>query len=94
MFKDLTINHQLFNVSQYYLILHRLLYYAKHRLTTIKIVEYILNVTKYSMEPSQKHSILFISHYKSDYMKDYMLHGFTRIFEAVAYTEIFEGVGP
>jgi hypothetical protein len=78
---NMTINHELFNVSQYYLLLHRLLYYAKHRLTTTKIVEYILNAIEYSMKPSLKHSVLFISHYECDYMKDFMLHGFTRIFE-------------
>jgi hypothetical protein len=79
--KSLTINHQLFNVNYYNLILNRLLYYAKYRLTTIKLVEYILKVIQYPLKPSQRHSILFIAHYESDYIKDYMLHGFTRIFE-------------
>jgi len=78
---NMKIDHQLFNINQYYLLLHRLLFYAKHRLTTVKIVEYILNIIKYPIISSQKHSILFISHHKSDYLKDLMLHGFTRIFQ-------------
>ena len=79
--ETMTINHQLFNVSHYNLLLHRLLYYAKYRLTTVKLVEYILKVIQYSLTSSQKHSVLYIAHYDSDYLKDYMLHGFTRIFE-------------
>jgi hypothetical protein len=79
--KSLTINHSLFDIKTYNLILHRLLYYSKHRLTTRKLVEYILKVINYPLDSSQKHSILYIAHNKSDYMKDYMLHGFTRIFE-------------
>jgi hypothetical protein len=79
--ENMTINHQLFNVNQYNLILHRLLYYAKHRLTTKKLVEYILKVIQYPLTSSERHSVLFISHYNSDYVKDYMLHGFTRTFE-------------
>jgi hypothetical protein len=78
---SLSIDHRLFDVNHYNLLLHRLLYYAKHRLTTTKIVEYILNVIKYPLNSSQKHSVLYISHEQSDYMKDFMLHGFTRIFE-------------
>ncbi len=78
---NMTINHQLFDVNQYYLLLHRLLYYAKHRLTTVKLVEYILNTIGYSIKSSSNHSVLFISHNITDYMKEYMLHGFTRVFE-------------
>jgi len=74
---DMSIDRSKFNIEQYYLLLHRLLYYAKHRLTTVKIVEYILKVIDYS----EKHSVLFISHYESDYLKDFMLHGFTSIFK-------------
>jgi hypothetical protein len=77
----LSIDHKLFDINRYNLLLHRLLYYAKHRLTTVKIVEYILTVIKYSLRSSQKHSVLYISHDKCDYMKDFMLHGFTHIFE-------------
>jgi hypothetical protein len=79
--KNLRINHQLFNVNHYNLILHRLLYYAKHHLTTVKLVEYILKVIQYPLKSSQRHFILYIGHYHSDYIKEYMLHGFTRIFE-------------
>jgi hypothetical protein len=78
--ESMTINHQLFNVNEYNLILHRLLYYAKHRLTTKKLVEYILKVIQYPLTSSERHSVLFISHYNSDYLKEYMLHGFTRTF--------------
>ncbi|CAF3363021.1 unnamed protein product [Rotaria sp. Silwood2] len=60
-------------------------YYAKHRLTTVKIVEYILNIIRYPIKSSKKHSILYISHEQFDYMKDFMLHGFTRIFEENLY---------
>lgn len=79
--KHLNINHNLFNLNEYYLLLHRLLYYSKHRLTTVKMAEYILNIIQYSLNSTEKHSVLFISHEKSDYMKDYMLHGFTNIFK-------------
>jgi hypothetical protein len=79
--QNLTINHQVFDVNHYNLILHRLLYYAKYRLTTVKVVEYILKVIEYSLASSQRHSVLYLAHYDSDYLKDYMLHGFTRIFE-------------
>ncbi|CAF3867732.1 unnamed protein product [Rotaria sordida] len=82
---NMSINHQLFDLNQYNLLLHRLLYYAKHRLTTIKIVEYILKIIKYPIKSSKKHSILYISHEECDYMKEFMLHGFTRIFEENLY---------
>jgi len=77
----LTINHKVFDKDKYYLILHRLLYYAKYRLTTVKIVEYILNVIQYPLKSSSNHSVLYLSHYSDDYMKEYMLHGFTKIFK-------------
>jgi hypothetical protein len=80
--QNLSIDHRLFDVNQYNILLHRLLYYAKHRLTTVKLAEYILKVIKYPLTSSQKHSVLYISHDRPDYMKDYMLHGFTHIFEA------------
>ena len=79
--QNLTIDHTLFDIDQYYLILHRLLYYAKHRLTTTKIVEYILKVVKYPLDSSQNHSVLFIANYLCDFMKDFMLDGFTRVFK-------------
>jgi hypothetical protein len=79
--ENLTINHTLFDVNQYYLLLHRLLYYAKYRLTTTKIVEYILKVINYPLHLSSKHSVLFIAHGTCDFMKDFMLDGFTRVFE-------------
>ena len=77
----MTIDHKLFDVDQYKLLLHRLLYYAQHRLTTVKLVQYILEVVKYSLNPSQKHSVLYIAHEQCDYMKDFLLHGFTQIFQ-------------
>ena len=76
-----TIDHKIFDIDQYYLLLHRLLYYAKHRLTTNKIVEYILNVTKYSINSSSQKPVLYLSHFGCDYMKDFMLNGFTRVLE-------------
>ena len=77
----MAIDHKLFDVDQYNLLLHRLLYYAQHRLTTVKLVHYMLDVVKYSLEPSQKHSVLYIAHENCDYMKDFLLHGFTQIFQ-------------
>ncbi|CAF4190979.1 unnamed protein product [Rotaria sordida] len=82
---NMSINHQLFDRNQYNLLLHRLLYFAKHRLTTVKIVEYILKTIKYPIKSSKKHSVLYISHEECDYMKEFMLHGFTRIFEENLY---------
>ena len=79
--KNMTIDHSLFDVDQYYLLLHRLLYYAKYRLTTRKIVEYILKVIKYPLNSTERHSVLFIAHRTCDYMKDLMLDGFTRVLE-------------
>jgi hypothetical protein len=76
--ENLTIDHDRFNLTQYRLLLHRILYYTKHRLTTRKLVEYMLKNIQYPM--SQNHSVLFISHKIPDYMKEYMLHGFTLIF--------------
>ena len=79
---SLTIDFKRFDINQYNLLLHRLLYYAKHRLTTEKIVEYILKTIEYPLKTSkQQHSILYIAHRQADYMKDFMLHGFTKIFE-------------
>jgi hypothetical protein len=75
--QNLSINHTLFDVNQYQLLLHRLIYYAKHRLTTVKIVENILKIIQYPVVSS---SVLYISHGEPDYMKDFMLHGFTKIF--------------
>ena len=77
----MTIDHKLFDVDQYKLLLHRLLYYAQHRLTTAKLVQYMLEVAKYSLDPSQRHSVLYIAHETCDYMKDFLLHGFTQIFQ-------------
>ena len=77
----LSIDHKSFDIDQYNLLLHRLLYYAKHRLTTEKVVEYVLQVMKYSRNSSQKHSVLYLSHDKCDYMKDLLLHGFTNVFQ-------------
>ncbi|CAF1062120.1 unnamed protein product [Didymodactylos carnosus] len=80
--QNMTIDHKLFNHTQYNLLLHRLLYYAKRRLTTTKLVEYILTTIKYPYkDPLKNHSILYISHPDSDFQKDYILHGFTLIFE-------------
>ncbi|CAF1537356.1 unnamed protein product [Didymodactylos carnosus] len=76
--KTLTIDHSQFNSSHYYLLLHRLLYYAKHRLTTTKLVEYMLNIINFK---NFSLPILFISHNEADYQKDLMLHGFTLIFK-------------
>jgi hypothetical protein len=78
--QNLSINHKLFDLSHYNLLLHRLLYYAKHRLTTVKIVEYILKIIDYPFSSSQNHDVLYVSHNQSDYLKDFMLHGFTYIF--------------
>jgi hypothetical protein len=75
--QNLGINHTFFDVNQYQLLLHRLIYYAKHRLTTVKIVEYILKIIQYPITSS---SVLYISHGEPDYMKDFMLHGFTKLF--------------
>ena len=78
---NMTIDLLQFNIDEYYLLLHRVLYYAKHRLTTVKVAEYILRVINYSMSSSStNHSVLYISHYQPDYLKDFMLHGFTNIF--------------
>ena len=79
--RKLSIDHKLFDIKQYNLLLHRLLYYATHRLTTVKVVQYILKTIQYPLTSSNKHSVLYISHEQCDYMKDFMLHGFTRIFE-------------
>lgn len=79
---NLTLNHSQFNFTQYQLLLHRLIYYSRHRLTTRKLVEYILRTVNYKYHnSSEKHSILYISHNHCDYMKEFMLHGFTLIFE-------------
>lgn len=78
---NLKIDHSVFDANQYYLLLHRLLYYARQRLTTVKLVEYILSTTNYSLSPSEKHSILFISHTRYDYQKDFLIHGFTHLFQ-------------
>jgi hypothetical protein len=76
---NLTIDHRHFNRTQYRLLLHRILYYTKHRLTTRKLVEYMLKTIQYPMLHSH-HSVLFLSHEIPDYMKEFMLHGFTLIF--------------
>lgn len=79
---NLTLNHEHFNFTQYQLLLHRLLYYAKHRLTTRKLVEYILRTINYRYQDRlTNHSVLFIAHNHCDYMKEFMLHGFTLVFE-------------
>jgi hypothetical protein len=78
---NLSIDHKLFDLNQYTLLLHRLLYYAKHRLTTVKLVEYILKTVEYPLSSTQNHSVLYISRYPVDYLKDFMLHGLTHIFE-------------
>ena len=75
---NLTIDHQKFNLTQYRLLLHRLIYYSKHRLTTRKLVEYILRTINYPM--NYDHSVLFMTHAGIDYTKEFMLHGFTFIF--------------
>jgi hypothetical protein len=76
---NLAIDHSRFNLTQYRLLLHRILYYTKHRLTTRKLVEYILKTIQYPMS-HKNHSVLFLSHGVPDYMKEFMLHGFTLIF--------------
>ncbi|CAF3792441.1 unnamed protein product [Rotaria socialis] len=72
------IDHRQFNLTQYRLLLHRVLYYTKYRLTTRKLAEYILKTIHYPR--SINHSVLLIAHQVPDYMKELMLHGFTQIF--------------
>lgn len=76
--ENFNIDEQIFNATQYRLLLHRLIYYSKYRLTTRKLVEYILRTVNYNMKSND--SVLFIAGKDIDYMKDYMLHGFTLIF--------------
>ncbi|CAF1615122.1 unnamed protein product [Adineta ricciae] len=84
---EMKLDHAVFNFTHYFILLHRLIYYSRHRLTTRKMTEYMLKTVNYSQHQnmSARNSVLYISHASPDYMKDLMLHGFTLIFQENLY---------
>ena len=65
-----------FDHGLYWQLLQRLMHYTANRLTTTALARYMLQVS--NNDAAQQ--VLFVSHTGADYMKDQLLHGFTKLY--------------